>query len=373
MANEQIELQDIPDVEVLSTGTWRGSKTVTITQSMLHDMERAFAMLQDKVTGFRPPLKLGHAEAQAFIRQSNGSGAPALGWVSSLRVSGDKLLATFASVPSTLVDLIKQRLYNSVSIEFRDQIDFNGVVFPNVLTAVAILGAELPAVKGLKDLASSLLADDKTEVIALSAKDDEGIMTDKTNPSYSQDQVDALVAAAVAKEATRLAEVHAAALVAEQGKTAAALAEVKAVGDKLVVADTALNTFRADTAKAQIVEKVDAAIKSGRATPAEKDGLVAFAQSLDTKATIKFGEGDKAKSMSSLDAWFEQLGKRPVVVKFSEQSRTTGDGEGDGLKADEVVLTRAKAKVTDKIGLSEAVQIVLSEDPELKARYVAGA
>src|SRR3990167_4277022 len=108
MSNEKIAFADIHNVEIFGVGTWRGSKTVKVTGEMLDQMVAAFAQLSDKVQGFRPPIKLGHTDAQRFIGQSNG--APALGWIGALRRVGDKVVADFKDVPSSLVDLIRRRL-----------------------------------------------------------------------------------------------------------------------------------------------------------------------------------------------------------------------------------------------------------------------
>ena len=134
----------IEGVEIFATGKHRGSEVIDITQDDLAQMVNSFNALKD-VGGFDPVLKLGHDDVQKFFGARKG--APNLGFVDKLRIEGSKILADFTNVPDALFDLIKQRRFNSVSIEMFPKTEFNGKQFSNVLTAVALLGAELPAVK----------------------------------------------------------------------------------------------------------------------------------------------------------------------------------------------------------------------------------
>jgi hypothetical protein len=153
--------QRIDGVEIFATGKHRGSEVVTITENDLAEMVNSFNELTTSIEGFQPVVKLGHDEAQAFFGQRKG--APNLGFIEKIWVEGSKVLANFTNVPDALVDLIKMRRFNSVSIEMFPKTVFNGREFKNVLTAVALLGAELPAVKGLKELAATLFTEEADE------------------------------------------------------------------------------------------------------------------------------------------------------------------------------------------------------------------
>jgi len=106
-----------------------------------------------------PPLKVGHT-SEAFNAKlagqlgvplgiftgEGGKGAARFGSVTNLRLQGDTLVADFADVPEALADLIEGGQFNAVSVEI-------GLVNDQpVLTAVALLGSENPAVLGLKAL-----------------------------------------------------------------------------------------------------------------------------------------------------------------------------------------------------------------------------
>lgn len=365
-----VKLAEIKEVEIFSTGRWKGSKAVEVTESMLDDMVTAFMALSS-IEGFRPPLKLGHADAQTLVGQG-GSGAPALGWVTRIWRSGNKVLADFADVPSTLVDLIRRRLYNSVSIELLPTLEYGGTNFRNVLSAVAILGAELPAVKGLKALSASLF-DAAGDPVVFSEKEEEIDMAGEAG-LFKQEQVDALIDAAV-KKAVDAVRTEFAAQLAEKDKALNLAAEaVKKAGEDATRAQTALDTFRADQSNIRVTDAVDAAIERGAVLPAERDGLVAFGQGMSATTKIKFGD----KEITLLDQWLADLAKRPAAVDFSEHGK--GKGEGDrkpGGKADAQVDRLAKAivgKSAGKTTYSAAVQEVLDnpDNAELKARYAAG-
>ena len=55
-------------------------------------------------------------------------------------------------LPTVVFNAVKNGLYRNVSIELLKGIERNGNSFPWVLDAVALLGADTPAVRGLKDL-----------------------------------------------------------------------------------------------------------------------------------------------------------------------------------------------------------------------------
>ena len=79
---------------------------------------------------------------------------PALGWVTNLRRMGKQLVADFRDVPRAIYDLIKRKAYNRVSAEVYWDYEDAGRKLPRVLKAVALLGAEIPAVTSLAALES---------------------------------------------------------------------------------------------------------------------------------------------------------------------------------------------------------------------------
>lgn len=141
-AERDEERGTLSGVEIFRAGTWNGDKYST---DDLDEMVRAFGK-----TGFRPPVKLGHRER---------SGEPAMGWVANLRRVGEKLVADLEDIPKRVFKAIKDRKFDSVSSEIFWNLKRNGKTFKRALKAVAILGAEIPAVADLKPLRESFDVD----------------------------------------------------------------------------------------------------------------------------------------------------------------------------------------------------------------------
>jgi len=133
---------DIKNVELFRTGRWNDIKT--FTEADLDAMVESFTEL---TMAGRVPLKFGHNEEQPFT-----DGQPALGWVSRLWRDGEMLFADFTSMPRVVYDAVKAGLHKFVSVELLRDVAHGGREFPWVLSAVALLGADIPAVSGLKDL-----------------------------------------------------------------------------------------------------------------------------------------------------------------------------------------------------------------------------
>lgn len=147
------KLKGISGVKVFAEGTWTDSsgQTRTWTGGDLDNMVKAFkAGVPAKV-----PLKAGHtpdafnkriAEALGVpvevVTGDQGHGQIALGRMASLTKDGKLLNADFEGVPDAIAGLIEGGQYNTVSVEVEDKIG----EFGPVITGVALLGAEEPAV-----------------------------------------------------------------------------------------------------------------------------------------------------------------------------------------------------------------------------------
>ncbi len=132
--------------EIFAVGKW-------------NDMEFSDADLEDIVANFdklkdihKVPLKFGHDSDKDVP-----DGQPAIGWISRVFKQGEKLFADFSDMPRTVFEAIKNKLYRHVSIELLFNVDNDGTKFNHVLDAVALLGADHPAVNSLADL-DALLA-----------------------------------------------------------------------------------------------------------------------------------------------------------------------------------------------------------------------
>jgi len=127
------------NVEVFSTGKWKGYDfNDDILNSIVKNTNELIAKNQ------RFPIKLGHSEKQIFEQKD---GQPSLGWIDNLKKVGSKIVADFKEIPQILFEAIEKGLFKKVSIELNH--DKNLGWYSDGL---AILGAELPVVKDLKDL-----------------------------------------------------------------------------------------------------------------------------------------------------------------------------------------------------------------------------
>jgi len=127
---------DLRGVEVFATGVHNGDK---YDEQDLDDMVEAFKRLD-----FQPPLKSGHSKDEP--------GMPSLGYVANLRRQGQKLVADFTHMPQIVYDYIKDRRFNRVSAEVYWNLKRGKDSFRRALKAVALLGADIPAVAGLRPL-----------------------------------------------------------------------------------------------------------------------------------------------------------------------------------------------------------------------------
>lgn len=159
----ELETVTIKGLPVLKVGVWNG---IRYTKAILDALADAHEETVDKLD---PPVKLGHDDKQKLLQND---GYPAAGWVRNLRRVGSDLLADLINVPKKLAELIKVRAYGPRSVEIRRDITIGGREYPWVLTGLAFLGADLPAVEGLNDIPKlyqslGLELDEDAEVIVL--------------------------------------------------------------------------------------------------------------------------------------------------------------------------------------------------------------
>jgi len=127
------------DVEIFRVGEWNGRE---FTDEDITDILAAYGEV-----GYRVPVKLGHDDQE---------GGRAWGWVENLRRVGDRLVADLTDIADGVYATIKEHGYDAVSSEIYMNLKRGGTTFRRALKAVALLGAEPPAVAGLKPLRESL-------------------------------------------------------------------------------------------------------------------------------------------------------------------------------------------------------------------------
>jgi hypothetical protein len=352
---------EIKRLEIFGAGTWTPSSggKVTVTEGHLDEIVESFGALQG-TNIVKPHLKLGHTEAQKWFGQKVG--IPTLGWIDRVWREGKKLFADISNVPEALLDLIKQGRYHNVSAEVipPGHIEHGGKKFGHVLYAVAVLGTEMPAVQDLAGLASALYSHQFSTTAPTPITFTQG----NQSAMFTQEQVDALIAAATAK-----------AVAEAKGEFTAKIGSLEAQVTTLTAraegAETKLAAQAQEFAQREAVVLVDQAIKDGKLLPKQKDMALAFMTSI--KGTMNFG----GKEQTPAELFKDFLGT------FSKQVDTTEKGDGkEGSRDNQQFATiaqevdhKVKAAISadNKLDYAAGLQVVLRADPDLAARYAKGS
>lgn len=145
-----LKTRELTDVEILRPGNFHGQgcppEGCPFTVEMFGDMVEAQTELAGK---FDAPVKLGHDDDQKLVQED---GFPSAGWIKSLRLNGEVLMADLTQVPEKVAQLIDAGAYRKRSAEVAPNLEIDGRKFKWVVTGLALLGADLPAVDSLDDI-----------------------------------------------------------------------------------------------------------------------------------------------------------------------------------------------------------------------------
>lgn len=277
------------------------------------------------------PLTVGHPK----------DNLPAYGLVQSLSVNaaGNLAMNTHAVEPQ-FAEIVQAKRYSKRSASFYPPGHPNNPK-PGAwyLRHVAFLGAQQPAIAGLKD-------------IAFSAADAAGSVnfSETTNPSQinQENPMDEDLKAQLAA-AQKLAADNAAAL-------ANAQAAAKQATDQLAqFAEAAAATRHADH-----VSFAEGEVKAGRLLPKDKSAAVAVLDLLADVAPVQFSEGDTTKTVTPAQ-WLKGLiASAKPVISFGEYAPGAGDSaQASKDMTDAEVDKRAKAyALQHKVNYAEALSAV---------------
>lgn len=276
------------------------------------------------------PLVLDHAP------EGQDHKGPAFGWVESLKRVGDTLVARVKQVPEELAELIKSGRYTQRSVEIYLNFQGKGKKY---LKRVAMLGAAVPAVQGM---APVTFAEDggPSETVEFqgpaTAKEEKSMGT-----TYTKEQVDQLIEAAVAKAAEKgKAEATAAfeEQLEEKDQDVATFKErAENAEGKLADAEKQTAKLHAEAAESEVASFCDKLVSQGKVTPAEAKDLKVTLVALpdDEESVVKFDEGEdmtpRRKLMETYEAR-QQASAVPleeVAKSASEGGDTVAFGEGD--------------------------------------------
>lgn len=285
------------------------------------------------------PLVVGHPRENA----------PAYGWVGSLMCGEEGLDALPHQVDPAFAEMVATGRYKKVSASFYlPDAPANPVKGVYYLRHVGFLGAQPPAVKGLRPVAFAETEEGVIEFSDWAARENASLWrrlrewliaqfgleaADRVAPEYALQSLApepeapdpaAVYSESVAKENAMSADDQArlAALEAENAQlhaAAAALAEREA---RIAAAE-------ADARRREIAEFVEGLAAAGKILPREQAGLIAFMDALAGDGVIEFEEGAERRRMAVPDwfrAWLDSL---PARVDYSE--RAAAGGEEDAI------------------------------------------
>lgn len=345
------DLHTVRGVEIFRAGEWNGEQYTTA------DLDEIISAFNE--IGFQVPLKIGHSE---------GEGMPAFGWVDRVYRVGDVLKADFRDIAEWLHhDVFKRHAYDHVSCEIYFNLKRDGKTYKRVLKAVALLGAETPAVSGLAPLRQAIFAEDGTfEKVALHSLEvamPEPVQSQK--PTVSPEDFAALTAK-FAEQQTALATLTASAKKSDETNTA------------LLAQIATLTKQNADTAADAFAAKVK--------LPALAGHFRHLFGALDQAKVVKFKAEDGKETDKTLAQVLDEIVDQ--VNKFADAltSRKPGDlrvlpnnatlpavssyadaSQELAAKIEEHLSKHPALKGAE--GYQEATAAVLNADADLKRRY----
>ena len=300
----KIKTKDIGGVKIFDTGTWNdkrhSEKTLTAIVENTNDAI--------KNQGHTVALWLGHdKKGSAKIN----SGDPAVGWVEKLKVKSKAIWADFTKIPEKFHDWIEAGLYRRVSIGYMQNVKIGKKKYSKVLTHVALLGAETPAVSTSSDLLKLFGTEqDGIEVMTWD------IDAEEQEPENKEPEMDEKLKALESDNAQLQADIQ-----AEQDKA-------KAEADARKAAEEELARFQME-AEQRDIKAFCKTMTDGdkpKVPPSHADDLpelIASVPIADGEHTFNLGDDKKTKSpRKAFMNWLSGLG---AVMTFNEKANDDGD------------------------------------------------
>lgn len=315
------------------------------------------ADLDGMVSSYNPalreaPLTVGHPR----------DNLPAYGWVKSVSRTADGTLAIAPhQVDPQFAEMLRAGRFKKRSASFYPpQAPNNPVPGKWYVRHVAFLGAQPPAVAGLKDIAFSAGDAEGAVFFSEPVAGAAGVPTDPpVTPQESDD---------MSKELEEKLAAAQKALDAANAATAAAQADAAAAKKKADEAAAQAASFaeksRADR-KAGFVSFAEAQVKAGKLLPKDRAMAVATLEALADAQPVEFSEGQGSDAITrkvSPAQWLQDLisAARPAVSfgEFAGGKPPEGAGAARG-KSDAEIDQAAKAwAVQHKVNYAEALTAV---------------
>ena len=337
--------------------------------------EFSAADLQAVVDAYDPalheaPLCVGHPR----------DNLPAYGWVKGLEFADGELRAVPDQVDPAFAEMVNAGRFKKRSASFYlPDAPTNPKPGSMYLRHVAFLGAQPPAVKGLRDVQ---FADAEEGVVEFGDWQDRSIgslfrrlrewlistsgleRADQVLPNWEIQSIEeaAMTPPAQSAQSTALyAEGDAVSITAED--LAAREAALKSERDALDARAAELARRENAARLADFADFAEGLVKEGRLLPKDKAALVAVMGVLPEATFIEFGEGDQVvKDKPALQVLREFLAGLPKQVDFTERAPASKGAPEQVSNAEIADRTRAyvakRAEVGHHISYSEAVDAV---------------
>ena len=347
MTDQLLCFADLKGADIFASGQWNG---LDFSNDDLDNIVKAFEFFG---MGGRVPLKLGHNAAQAIV-----DGQPALGWVDRIWREGNKLKADFRDVPSLIHDAIKRGLYKYVSVELLRDVVAGTRTVPLVLDAVALLGADLPAVGNLDDLQAltmtTLQGRERLTFTRVITSGDETIMADKDTTQLEAD------VEKMRKVNEKLAN-----------DLALANARVTQEADKFAQLEAATQAARVTKHRKEILDTLEEAVRSKKIQASVRERFI---------RRFKIETDDNGVMMTPLSDVESYIRENPNPFLKTPAATLSGDPDEipSGGLPDTELMMRARKLCRDRgknaeswSDLKAAGVAIMRADPALAERYRA--
>lgn len=310
--------------EIFRPGKHIASNGLALTFSEA-DLKAAVAAYDPKI--HEAPITVGHPV----------DNRPAYGWIKGLDFTDSSLHADPDQVEAQFEEMVAAGRFKKRSASFYLPKSANHPLKDkpghdaHYLRHVAFLGAQPPAVKGLKDVT---FKDAEEGVVEFSDEDDETLFARlwawlKGNPEFREATKPATRSTTEDDAMTPEQTAEMEALKVKAAKVDALTAQVTELTGKVASfaeREDAVKKHEGEVKRAKVATAVEDLVKAGKVLPSAKQAAIDFAMTLDDgTATIDFREGDKTEKVNQRDYYLRGLAKGPKVIEFQERSKPEGN------------------------------------------------
>ena len=325
-------------IEIFRAGTHRddAGNTHTFSRAQLEEMAATYNRALREA-----PLTVGHPK----------DNLPAYGWVAKVYINDAGNLAVDPDqVDAAFAEMVKAGRFKKRSASFYPPgAPHNPTPGKWYLRHVAFLGAQPPAVAGLKDIG---FMDNAAEIVSFSETAD----APAPAPTPTQPKEPPMSDAEKAELERLRAESK-----AKDEQLAKAQADTKAANDAATAAKAQAASFAEKSAadrRAGFISFAESEIKAGRLLPKDKQTAIAALETLATSnQAVSFSEGGTTTNVSAMQmcAWLQgHMSSRTAVVSFGEMAGGSGEAQFDARGKTEAEIDAEAKRIAAEKSVSYA-------------------